>query len=37
MRKLMIVLTLAVSYFAVAGAVMHADEPPTCSPLCPVR
>ncbi len=29
MRKLMMVLTLAVSYFAVA-AVMNADYPPGC-------
>lgn len=36
MRKLMIVLTLTLSYFAATGSV-SADEPPTCSPLCPVR
>jgi hypothetical protein len=34
MRKLMIVLTLALSYFTVIGT-MSADGPPTCSPTCP--
>ena len=34
MRKLMIVLTLAVSYFAAVGA-MNADVPPQCGPNCP--
>jgi hypothetical protein len=36
MRKLMILLTLAVSYIAVAGSV-RADLPPTCDPICGVR
>jgi hypothetical protein len=34
MRKFMIVLTLALSYIAVAGT-MSADGPPTCGPGCP--
>jgi hypothetical protein len=34
MRKFMIVLTLAMSYFVVAGT-MSADIPPTCGANCP--
>jgi hypothetical protein len=34
MRKFMIVLTLAVSFFAVGGAVIAGDIPPGCDP-CP--
>jgi len=34
MRKLMMLLTLSLSYFAVAGAVDASGNPPTCSP-CP--
>jgi len=34
MRKLMMLITLAVAYFTVAGA-MSADQPPTCDPNCP--
>lgn len=34
MRKLMIVLTLAVSFLAATGT-MSADFPPACSPNCP--
>lgn len=34
MRKFMIVLTLALSYFTVVGT-MSADGPPACGPLCP--
>lgn len=34
MRKLMLVLTMTIGYFAVAGA-MTADEPPACDPSCP--
>jgi hypothetical protein len=38
MRKMMILLTLAVSYFAVAGAgVLNADNPPACNPCPAVR
>jgi hypothetical protein len=33
MRKIMILVTLAVSYIAVAGA-LNADNPPACDP-CP--
>lgn len=33
MRKIMMLLTLTISYFAVAGASV-ADQPPTCNP-CP--
>jgi hypothetical protein len=33
MRKLMMLLTLTLSYFAVAGAT-NADTPPNCNP-CP--
>lgn len=34
MRKVLIVITMAVSYFVVTGA-MNADEPPSCGPNCP--
>ena len=34
MRKLMMLVTLAVSYFVVAGT-MNADLPPTCGNQCP--
>lgn len=33
MKKLMILLTLTISYFAVAGG-LNAENPPTCDP-CP--
>jgi len=36
MRKLMMILTLALSYMAVAGAI-SADEPPYCAPCPNVR
>ena len=34
MRKLMILLTLSLSYFAVAGALNAGGAPPSCDP-CP--
>jgi len=34
MRKLMILLTLTLSYFAVAGT-LSADNPPACGGNCP--
>jgi hypothetical protein len=33
MRKLLMMLTLTIAYFGVAGA-MSADDPPACNP-CP--
>jgi hypothetical protein len=36
MRKIIIALTLAASYFAVA-AQLGAEDPPACSPVCTVR
>jgi hypothetical protein len=36
MRKLMIILTLAISYFGAAGA-MTANDPPSCAPCPDVR
>jgi hypothetical protein len=36
MRKMMMILTLTLSYFAVASAI-NADAPPICNPCPDVR
>lgn len=36
MRKIMMIVTLAISWIAIAGTV-GAEPPPTCAPSCSVR